>query len=229
MRIKALPAVGLVAALLVGCSGTATPDATEAPPAEQLATARANLEKSPAVTFTLASTGLPSKAIGVSGAKGTGLFRPPSFQGTLNATVSGVTGTVDVIAVEQDVFMKFFTPTYNKIDPADYGAPNPAQLFNTETGITALIGKTEKVAAGGTKREGSDVLQTFTGTVPGAAVADLLVIGDRDGTFDETYGVTTTGKELRSVVLSGPFYPGPTATYTLGLKSLAQPVAITRP
>jgi lipoprotein LprG len=229
MRIRALAVVGLVVAGLVGCSDPATPDVTEAPPAEQLATARANLEKSPAVAFTLTSTGLPSKAIGVSGAKGTGLFEPPSFQGTLNATVSGVTGTVEVIAVEQDVYMKFFTPTYNKIDPADYGAPNPAQLFNTETGITALIGKTEKVAAGADKREGSDVLKTFTGTVPGSAVADLLLIGDRSGTFDVTYGVTTPGKELRSVVLSGPFYPGSTATYTLGLKSLAQPVAITRP
>ena len=229
MRIRALAAVGLVVAGLVGCTGGSSSDAPEAPPAEQLAAARANLEKSPAVAFTLTSTGLPSKAIGVSGAKGTGLFKPPSFQGTLNATVSGVTGTVDVIAVEQDVFMKFFTPTYNKIDPADYGAPNPAQLFNTQTGITALIGKTAKVAAGPDKREGSDVLKTFTGTLPGSAIADLLVIGVRSGTFDVTYGVTTPGKQLRSVVISGPFYAGSTATYTLGLKSLAQPVAITRP
>jgi lipoprotein LprG len=229
MRIRALAAVGLVVVGLVGCSGGSSSDAPEAPPAEQLAAARANLEKSPAVAFTLTSTGLPSKAIGVSGAKGTGLFKPPSFQGTLNATVSGVTGTVDVIAVEQDVFMKFFTPTYNKIDPADYGAPNPAQLFNTQTGITALIGKTTNVAAGPDKREGSDVLKTFTGKLPGSAIADLLVIGDRSGTFDVTYGVTTPGKQLRSVVLSGPFYAGSTATYTLGLKNLAEPVAITRP
>ena len=31
------------------------------------------------------------------------------------------------------------------------------------------------------------------------------------------------------MVLEGPFYAGSTATYTLRLKSLAQPVAITRP
>jgi lipoprotein LprG len=228
MRIRALAAVGLVVAGLAACSG-GSDDTPDAPPAEQLAAARATLEKSPAVAFTLTSTGLPGKAVGVSGAKGTGLFRPPSFQGTLNATVSGVTGTVEVIAVEQDVYMKFFTPTYNKIDPADYGAPNPAQLFDTQTGITSLIGKTQKLAAGPDRREGSDVLKTFTGKVPGSAVADLLKIGDRNGTFDVTYGVTTPGKDLRSVVLSGPFYTGSTATYTLGLKSLAQAVAITRP
>jgi lipoprotein LprG len=103
MRIRALAAAGLVMAGLVGCSGGSSSDAPEESPAAQLAAARANLEKSPAVAFTLTSTGLPSKAVGVSGAKGTGLFKPPSFQGTLNATVSGVTGTVDVSAVEHKI------------------------------------------------------------------------------------------------------------------------------
>lgn len=214
---------------LSACSGGSDEAAAELPPAEQLAAARTTLEKSPAVTFTLESEGLPGKAVGVSGAKGTGLFTPPSFQGTLNASIKGVTGTVEVVAVEQDVYMKFFTPTFNKIDPATYGAPNPAQLFNKDTGITALITKTQSPTKASTVRDGADVLNTFTGKLPGAAVADLLVVGDRNSTFDVTYGVTQSGKELRSVVIKGPFYAGATSTYTLRLKSLAQPVAITRP
>ena len=44
-----------------------------------------------------------------------------------------------------------------------------------------------------------------------------------------TYGVTQAGKELRSVVIKGPFYEGAISTYTLRLTSLAKPVAITRP
>ena len=229
VRLKGVAAACLVAAMLAACSGGSKAPAREASPAEQLAAARTNLEKSPAVAFTLVSEGLPGKAVGVSGAKGTGVFTPPSFKGTLNATVAGVTGTVDVVAVEQDVYMKFFTPGYNKIDPRTYGAPNPASLFDKQTGITSLVARTQDPARGAKVRDGSDVLDTFTGTVPGAAVADLLVIGDRNGTFAVTYGVTDTGKELRSVVLKGPFYAGSTATYTLHLKSLAQPVAITRP
>lgn len=229
MRLKGIAIAGTAALLLAACTGDPEAPAKEATPAAQLASARANLEKSPAVTFTLVSTGLPSKAIGVSGAKGTGVFTPPSFKGTLNATVAGVTGTVEVIAVEQDVYMKFFTPGYNKIDPKTYGAPNPAQLFNKQTGITSLIGKTQSPVKGSKQRDGSDVLNTFTGTVPGAAVADLFVIGDRSGTFDVTYGVTESAQELRTVLLEGPFYAGSTATYTLRLKSLAQPVAIPRP
>jgi lipoprotein LprG len=229
MRLKGFAIAGIAALTLVGCSSGGEAPAKEGTPTEQLAAARTNLEKSPAVTFTLDATGLPSKAVGVSAAKGTGVFTPPSFKGTLNATIAGVTGTVDVIAVEQDTYMKFFTPGYNKIDPATYGAPNPAQLFNKETGITSLIGKTTSLAKASQVRDGSEVLTSFTGTVPGAAVADLFVIGDRAGTFDVTYGVTQEGKELRTVLLKGPFYSGSTSTYSLRLKSLAQPVAITRP
>jgi lipoprotein LprG len=214
---------------LAGCSGGSGGGAPEPAPAQQLAAARANLEKSPAVSFTLESAGLPGKAVGVSAAKGTGVFTPPSFEGTLDASIRGITGTVQVVAVEQDVYMKFFTPSFTKIDPAKYGAPNPAQLFNTSTGITSLITKTQDLAKAGTVRDGADVLNTFTGKLPGDAVADLLVTGDRKGTFDVTYGVTRPDKELRSVVIKGPFYAGATSTYTLHLTSLAQPVAITRP
>jgi lipoprotein LprG len=229
MHLRGLVIAAVAAASLAGCSGGSDDAAAELPPAEQLAAARTVLEKSPAVRFSLESAGLPGKAVGVSGAKGTGLFTPPSFQGTLNASIKGVTGTVEVVAVEQDVYMKFFTPTFNKIDPATYGAPNPAQLFDTETGITALITKTQSPAKASTVRDGSDVLDTFTGKLPGDAVADLLVIGDRKGTFDVTYGVTQSGKELRNVVIKGPFYAGATSTYTLRLTSLAKAVAITRP
>jgi lipoprotein LprG len=229
MRVKGMALAGLLAMALAACSGGSGTSSAQLPPAQQLAAARDKLESSPAVAFTLESSGLPSQAVGVSGADGTGVFTPPAFKGTLNATVSGITGTVDVIAVEQDVYLKFFTPGYTKIDPKTYGAPNPAQLFDKQTGVTSLIAKTTNVVQGPEQRNGSDVLDTFSGKLPGTAVADLLVIGDRSGTFDVTYGVTNTGHELRSVVLKGPFYAGSTATYTLHLKSLTQPVAITRP
>ena len=77
--------------------------------------------------------------------------------------------------------------------------------------------------------DGAAVVDTYTGKVPGAAVADLFVIGDRSGTFDVTYGVTEDGDELRTVVLKGPFYAGSTSTYTARLTSLPQAVAISRP
>ncbi|MFC8503106.1 LppX_LprAFG lipoprotein [Pedococcus sp. NPDC057267] len=223
-------AVGLASGLLTACSGGGKASAkAELPPAQRLAAARDALEKSPAVSFTLTSEGLPGKAVGVSAAQGTGLFRPPSFKGTLNASIGGVTGTVEVVAVEQDVYLKFFTPGFTKIDPKTYGAPNPAQLFNTQTGVTSLVSRTTGLAAGPRTRDGATIVDTYTGKVPGTAVADLFVIGDRSGTFDVTYGVAEDGDELRSVVLKGPFYAGSTSTYTARLTKLPQAVAIPRP
>lgn len=228
--VVAALAAGLAAGLLASCSGGDEGGArADVPPAQRLAAARAALEKGPAVSFTLTSEGLPGKAVGVSAAEGTGLFRPPSFKGTLNATIRGVTGTVDVIAVEQDVYLKFFTPGFTKIDPKTYGAPNPAQLFDTQTGVTSLVARTTALAAGPRTRDGATIVDTYTGQVPGSAVADLFVVGDRSGTFDVTYGVTEDGDELRSVVLKGPFYAGSTSTYTARLTRLPQAVAISRP
>lgn len=230
-RAVAVGVVVLATALgASACTGDEEQAAAKAQtPAELLAAARTKLETSPSVSFTLESEGLPGKAVGISGARGTGRFTPPSFKGTLNATIKGVTGAVDVIAVERDVYMKFFTPGYNPIDPADYGAPNPAQLFDTKTGITSLVDRTRGLEKDATVRDGADVLATLTGTLPGDAVADLLVAGDRSATFDVTYGVTDRGGELRTVVLKGPFYEGASSTYTLRLKRLDQPVEITRP
>ena len=203
-----------VALLTSACTGDEEAEARGQTPAELLAAGRASLEKSPSVAFTLESQGLPSKAVGISAAEGTGRFDPPAFTGTLNASVKGVTGKVDVVAVEQDVYMKFFTPDYNPIDPADYGAPNPAELFDTETGITSLADKTTGLEKDAQVRDGADVLATVKGTVPGSAVADLLVVGDRSGTFADTHGIPTPAQELRKVVLTGRFYAGATATYT---------------
>lgn len=230
---RALVVAGAVLTVALGASAGSGEEeqakATTQTPAELLASARAKLEASPSVTFTLESANLPGKAVGISGARGTGRFTPPSFKGTLNATINGATGTVDVVAVDTHVWMKFFTPGYNPIDPADYGAPNPAQLFDTTTGITSLVDKTQGLQKKDTVRDGADVLATVAGTLPGSAVADLLVVGDRSGTFDVTYGITDRGGELRRVVLSGPFYEGATSTYTLRLKRLDQPVEITGP
>ncbi len=65
--------------------------------------------------------------------------------------------------------------------------------------------KTTSPTVAGQVRAGSEVLTTITGTIPGAAVVDLFKIGDRNGTFDVTYGLTD-GDELRQVTLTGPFF-----------------------
>ena len=54
-------------------------------------------------------------------------------------------------------------------------------------------------------RQGSEVLSTIKGSLPGKAVTDLFLIGDSSGTFSVTYGLTDS-QELRQVVITGPFF-----------------------
>ena len=75
------------------------------------------------------------------------------------------------------------------------------------------------MTTGESVRGGSDnteVLTTYTGTVPGAAMKKVIpsASGDR---FDAEYAVTDDG-ELRQAVLTGVFYPDSTVmTYTVDL------------
>ena len=74
------------------------------------------------------------------------------------------------------------------------------------------------------------MLQTVTGSLPGRDIAGLLAIGDRNGTFDVTYGVTRPGQGAAHASSSrARSTAGATSTYTLHLTSLAKAVAITRP
>ncbi|NUQ32858.1 MAG: LppX_LprAFG lipoprotein, partial [Dermatophilaceae bacterium] len=96
-------------------------------------------------------------------------------------------------------------------------------------GLTTLLTATTSPAVGGQTRQGSEVLTTIKGTVPGKAVTDLFLIGDSNGSFTATYGLTDA-QELRQVVIAGPFFgAGSASTYTLTLDQYGQPVTITKP
>lgn len=214
---------------LAGCSGAAS-QAREPAPAELLSTAQRKLVETTGVSLTLTSEGLPKVVNGVSGAKGVGVVNPaPAFKGTVNATVNGVTGTVEVIALAQDVYMKLFTPDFNKVDLAPLGAPNPALLFSKDSGVATLLPATTDLARGPRAREGDDILRTVKGKLAGDRIAAVFVFGDRSGTFRVTYGLDEKTGQLRKATMTGPFFPPATSTYTLLLKSYGQSVTITKP
>jgi lipoprotein LprG len=217
------------AAGLSACSDSPS-QAKEPTPAALLATAKQKFDATTGVSLTLTSVAVPKGVNGVSGAKGIGVVNPaPAFKGTVNATVSGITGTVDVIALDKDVYMKLFTPEYNKVDPAVFGAPNPAQLFNKSSGISTLLPATTGLVRGDRAREGNDVLKTVKGKVPGDRIAALFVFGDKSGIFDVTYGLDEKTGQLRKATMTGPFFAGATSTYTLLLTGYGNPATITKP
>lgn len=226
-----------VAALLLavaGCTGDAGDAAEEeaaATPAERLAAAQERIEQADAITIALSSTGVPGNVDGVQSATGTGVIEGDiiKFEGEFQGRVSGVTANAAVLAIGEDTYMKLFTPDYEPVDLSELGAPNPTAFFAADTGIASLIEATTDLTEGdGPLREGREVLDQFSGSLPGAKVEALLHLGGPDTTFDVTYGLTRDN-ELRKATLEGEFYEGTQSVYTLLLTDYGTVIPIEAP
>ena len=238
LRPTRTPAVVLalvVATSLTACSGgDKQAEVKKLTAAEQLASAKAKADAATSLHLTLRSSGIPETANGVLAADGSGTHAP-AFKGTLDARIAGIAAKVDVVAIDQLLYLKLpFTTDFTEADPKEYNAPNPALLFAKEGGITSLMTATTNLVEGEATRSGADVLRTITGKLPGANIVKLLNFGDGAKTFDVTYGITDPGGELRSVTLVGPFFKSGTSTpvmstYVLTLDKYGAPVEISKP
>ncbi len=146
---------------------------------------------------------------GVKEADGVGTHAP-AFEGSITVVLSGTDFDVPVVAVDDKVYAQIpLTPGWSDVDPAEYGAPDPAQLMSPDAGFSALLPATEDLEEGESVRGGEDneeVLTEYTGTVPGDVVEN--VIPSAEGDFDATYTITDDG-ELREAVLTGSSTPTP--------------------
>ena len=119
---------------------------------------------------------------------------------------------------------------WSDIDPAEYGAPDPAQLMDPDAGFSSLLPATTDLEQGEQVRGGTDnrdVLTEYSGTVPGSTVKNIIPTASGD--FDATYTVSDDG-ELREVVLTGVFYPdSESMTYTIGFSDYGTSQEITAP
>src|SRR3954465_14320787 len=166
--------IGLLAGMLAGCGGSSSSDVD---PADALQTAQQKLEDTSGVTLELSTDDLPDGVQGVSSAKGT-LTDAPAFEGSLGVALSAGCFSVPVKAVDGKVYAQIpLTPGYSPVDPADYGAPDPAQLLTADQGIPSILAATTDAGQGDEIRGGTDnkeVLPTYTGTVSASAVSHLI-------------------------------------------------------
>ena len=232
MRMPARPLALLAAgALLVltGCTEDAAPAEGETPE-DVLAQAKQVLDDTSGIRLSLDADELPPGVSAVSGAEGVGTHAP-AFDGTLDVVLAGSEFEVPVIAVDGTVYAQVpLVPGWQDVDPAEYGAPDPAQLMSTDAGFSSLLPATEGVEQGESVRGGEnneEVLTEYTGTVPGDVVGN--VIPSASGEFDATYTITDGG-ELRTVVLTGVFYPDTSPmTYTIAISDYGSEPSISAP
>jgi lipoprotein LprG len=219
-----------VALLLALTSCGSKPAADLGDPATVLKNAQQKLSATSGVTLSLTTSDLPSGVEGVKGASGT-ITDAPAFDGTLTVVISVGTFPVPVKAVGGKVYAQIpLTPGWSEVNPADYGAPDPAQLTSATEGLPAILAATTDPKKDGQVRGGVDnkeVLTTYTGSVPASAAAHL--IPGASGVFQATYGITSDG-ELRQASVTGAFYHGhPPLTYSLVLENYGTSKDITAP
>jgi len=208
---------GTLSGTLAGCSGDGggdTADKAESDPAQVLADAKAALDETPGVRLVLSTPALPDGVSGVTKAEGIGTHQP-AFDGKVSLVASGLSATADVVAVDGLVYasLALLGPGFRKINPADFGAPDPAQLMDPDKGISNWLTQTQDAERGDRVRDGSDVLTGYEGTLPAAAVVSALPSADPAGEFTAVYTVDDDGL-LRTASVTGPFYKGkPSLTY----------------
>jgi lipoprotein LprG len=219
----------VVPAGLAGCSvGSDTRALT---PRQTLAAAKRHLDATSGLRVGLSTGRLPAGVSGLLTADGIGTH-DPAFTGRIKVSADGVTADASVVAVTGKVYAKLpFTTRFVAIDPADYGAPDPARLMNTEGGLSSLLTAATDVTKGDKVRQGKTVLTGYTATEPGSAVAAVIPSASSTADFSATFTVTDRGR-LAKAVLTGPFYPrakGTDVTYTITFDDYGTTKKITAP
>jgi len=234
-----LVTAGAIVTALTGaaaCSGDEPeqdPQATTSEPTAQDRLDEANtvLSEAGSVSLLLQGSDLPeSETAYVIKADGSGTTTPPAFDGTITAKIAGVQADVPTVAVDDELYVKLpFSPVFTSVTPESLGVPDPARLFSNDVGVVSLLGKTEGATFGDQSRVGSDVVQQISGQLSGDLIRDLLNVGAEDAQFDVTYGLIEGDWEVRTVSLTGEFYPPTTSTYLLTLDDYGVPVTVTAP
>jgi lipoprotein LprG len=225
-RRRLVLVLAATALLASACGGKASSES----PATALRTARQHLEHTSGVVLSLTTSDLPSGVQGLRSATGT-VTSAPAYDGTLDVVTSLGTFSVPVRSVGGKVYAQIpLTPGWSVVDPAEYGAPDPAELISGDRGVPSLLAATTDPRSGKQIRGGTgnkEILSTYTGTVPGSAVS--AIIPGATGTFHATYAVTSRG-DLREATLTGRFYSGhPANTYRLLLTGYGTSTSVTAP
>ena len=201
---------------LAACSGDESGPADDTPPEEVLAQASDTLSETKGVYLNLAASALPEGVSGIARAAGT-VTNAPAFDGSITVVFAGQTVDVPVISVDGKVFaqLPFTEGAWDKVNPKEYGAPDP----------------TDPPEAGESVRGGSDnseILTTYSGTLPGDAM-DAIIPSSSGDSFDVEWQINDDG-ELTKAAMTGVFYPQTEPmTYTVEFTDYGTTKDITAP
>jgi lipoprotein LprG len=171
----------------------------------------------------------PAGANGVLGANGD-ITQAPAFEGDVKVVFSGLTATIPVTSVDGKVYAKLPLQTkYSSINPTEYGAPDPADFADPDKGLSSLLTQMDDLKEGEQTRSGDQILTSYTGTLPGSAVKEIIPSADAKGTYETEVGVDEDGYATTVQVTGVFFSDGEDVTYDVSFSGYDKGVEITAP
>jgi len=224
----ALALAPVTALALTGCGGSAGDDNTS--PADALAAAKKAMDSASSWHMTLSTKSQPPDGNGVLKADGVGTHDPEAWKGDVEAMIKGLHANVPITAIDGKVYAKLpFTLKYTTIEPSEYGAPDPADFMDPDTGLSALLTQLDGARKTDTARAGDQIVTTYAGTLDGSTVRKIIPSASSSGTFETTVNINKD-HQVTSVSVTGPFFSGDDAvTYDLTVDDYGQDVKITAP
>jgi len=233
---------GLTVITAAGCSGGDDPvtenkelddngDGTVSPE-EVMAAAKDKLDTTSGVHVSMSTDDKPDSGDYLASADGILIADPPAFEGEVGGRVMGFEASdIPVVSVDGDLYIQAPVIGWQKADPSDFCAPDPAQLLNPDTGVSPILTATEDLEAGESELGGEDNKETltpFSGTVPGDTVRNILPCAKGDD-FDATYRIDADGY-LTEAEITGEFFSGMDAfTYVIEVEEYDVEQEITAP
>lgn len=213
--------------MLAACGGSSSPKVSAS---QLLSRAKSTLDATSAVHFELRSTGVTGSSLALTGGSGDIVRNPVSIQGTFTLSEDGIQVSAKVASVGSTFEAQLpFTKGYEKTDPSKFGLTNPAELLNSQTGLTRLLVVAQDPKLGSSTRLNGELLDTVDFTVPGNSVP---LIPDEAPTkpVELSVGINPSNDQLRTVTLTGPFTSATSnSTYVVTLTQYGENVTVTLP
>src|SRR5690606_24676591 len=110
------------------------------------------------------------------------------------------------VAVDGKVYGKIpLTPKFAEINPSEYGAPNPADFADPNSGISTLLTKLTDTKKTGEERVGKDVVTTYSGNLDGALVAPIIPSASKSTAYKTVVGINKAG-QITTLKITGDFF-----------------------